>query len=181
VENPAGLPRKSPAAPHYHVGAPASGKTTFLAALNIALQRMNGNWSITAADQHSEEALTWLTAELTTKHAFPTATVRPEEYLWILQGQVPVTIRRMLRKQQLPKQMQIPIELVDAPDETRGSSRQGLVEALLHSSGIVYTFDPVREYEVGDSYERVNGICNQLRSRWGNRRVHSRGLIYVPG
>jgi hypothetical protein len=157
-------------------GAPASGKTTFLAALNIAIQQMNGDWSFVAENAASEEALVRISAELAGKGAFPMPTSAGQAYQCVLQGHIPVAVRRMFRKEQRPELLQILLEFADVPDMASAPGQEELAAALLRSHGILYMFDPVREFEVGDAYERVTGICNQLRrnmmgSRPGDGRL----------
>jgi hypothetical protein len=54
-------------------GAPGTGKTTYLAALNIALAQGRQNWALTGADEASTQWLARATGELVTL-SFPVAT-----------------------------------------------------------------------------------------------------------
>lgn len=155
-------------------GAPASGKTTFLCTLNLALQRIDSGWNLTAANSRAEELLVNTAAQLIGDGAFPAATLTPEEYPWTLQGQVLATVRRGLRKEHEPVQVRIPLELTDWPGGTAGSDDGQLIDPLdqlLGSSGIFFMFDPVRELHEGDSYERITALCSQAARVLGDSRL----------
>jgi hypothetical protein len=157
-------------------GAPASGKTTFLAALNMAVQSMDGGWNITALNDQSAEMLAGLTAELVGKGKFPLATAYPAGYLLMLQGQVRTTGRRRFRKDPQPQQLQIPLEVVELPDQTMAPVRDQLIDQMLRSRGILFMLDPRREFEVGDAYERITGVCSRL----GREMINHTGNGKLP-
>ena len=57
-------------------GAPATGKTTFLAALSIALIRFGSVWCVNGADEASTDMLIRLTTGLATDRCFPPGDAR---------------------------------------------------------------------------------------------------------
>lgn len=156
-------------------GAPASGKTTFLCTLNIAFQRLTSGWSLTAANDFCEDMLVNTAAGLLGDGAFPTATVLPDVYPWTLQGQVAGPARWRFRRDYRPEQAQIRLEVIDWAGETTNrpgrvadSGKDRLIGQLLKSSGIFYLFDPVRELQHEDAYERITGVCAQLARLYGS-------------
>ena len=104
-------------------GAPSSGKTTFLAALSLALNRRGGDWNLAGANEASEKILIRLTAALTRGHAFPDATEAIEQYNWVLNGQVrPGKMRRFRRdKEQIVKPVRVSLDLVGRVRRDHGS------------------------------------------------------------
>ena len=66
-------------------GAPGSGKTTFLAALNIAVNRArNQDLMIFGVDDGSTDFLVQNTAMLTQERRFPPATQLQQQMSWVL-------------------------------------------------------------------------------------------------
>ena len=154
-------------------GAPGSGKTTFLAALSIALNRQNLDWNISGANEASEEMLIKLTTELAPRRVFPEATLGIAEYHWVLNGSVSEIIRRRFHRERQSRPVTIGLDIIDASGEITGPVREGLfrrelLEHLIRSRGIIYTFDPVRESEVGDAFDHTFGVLNQLAQAMAN-------------
>lgn len=152
-------------------GAPSSGKTTFLAALSLALNRVGGDWNVTGADEASEEMLIRLTVELTRGQAFPEATRAIEQYAWVLNGRITEVTGRRFRKQRRIRPVMMGLDLVDASGEITGPERitytvrRDLIEHLAQSRGIVYMFDPIREHDEGDAFDHTFGMIVQLARR----------------
>jgi hypothetical protein len=144
-------------------GPPASGKTTFLAALSLAVNRAGGDWTVTPANMRTEETLLNATAELANRGIFPNSTLRAEEYELILNGQAARTVLSRLRmRQPQERRISIPLALTDMPDEDMSSPQDELIDRLARSEAILYVFDPIREFEVGDAYERFSRACSRL-------------------
>jgi hypothetical protein len=150
-------------------GAPGSGKTTFLAALSIALTQQASEWNLSGADAPSEARLVQMTSELHGR-VFPEATQRYEELHWVLGKRVAHVTRRLFRKPVTTYQpLSIGLDLVDSSGEFMGASSYGgavrgeVVDRLKQSRGIVYVFDPDREFQVGDAFEHTYSLCVQLR------------------
>ena len=152
-------------------GAPASGKTTFLAALSLALNRRGTAWNVTGADDASEDVLIKLTMSLSKGHAFPKATQGIEHYRWMLNGRVTRTARSIFRTEQHHEPVKIGLDLVDASGEIASPKQVGLgirnefVDDLAHSRGIVFIFDPIREFIEGDAFEHTFSMVVQLARR----------------
>ena len=76
-------------------GAPGSGKTTYLAALQIAVNRaQDRNLMIFGVDDSSTDFLVENTAMLTRERRFPAATALQQQLSWVLQLQTEVPVRR---------------------------------------------------------------------------------------
>jgi GTPase SAR1 family protein len=148
-------------------GPPSSGKTTFLAALSIALSRHDYGWRLRSADEASEQALIGMQKELMRDHAFPAATDGIEYYNWVLEGNFVPKRTGLFRKTET-RALSIGLDLVDAtgeltdPERMGYSARQELIEDLVKSSGIVYIFDPMREFAEGDAFDHTYGMLIQL-------------------
>lgn len=65
-------------------GAPESGKTTFLAALYIAVNRSQQDLTIFGVNEESTEFLIQSTRTLTTDHRFPPGTMQDVSYSWTM-------------------------------------------------------------------------------------------------
>jgi hypothetical protein len=151
-------------------GPPGSGKTTFLAALSVALTRnAESGWRIHGADEASERRLIQMTHELVSGRSFPRATQGIEEYSWVLSGPNPHPRRKMFRKVPL-EAVRVQLDLVDAQGEIAGlkldyTQRGEFIEGLVRSKGLIYIFDPMRESDDGDAFDHTFGMLVQLARR----------------
>ncbi len=153
------------------LGAPGSGKTTFLAALPIALAGREDQWSLTGVDTASTNMLIWLTARLTQFRTFPHATSDVELYRWLLYGQFPSqAVRPRRRARQSAERVEVGLRLADHSGEISSAvkihkSRDNLINTLVKSRGIVYLFDPVRQSANPDAYDHSFGLIAELATR----------------
>lgn len=153
-------------------GAPSSGKTTFLAALSIALTEQGAGWHVAAANRNSELRLIDWTSALHSGHAFPKATMGVEDLQWVLNGRVTETVKkkRFGRGETRVKPVAIGMDLADPQGEIMGSSpvqlgrddRQHLIDRLAEGRGIIYMFDPISEFNQGNAYDHTFSMCAQL-------------------
>jgi hypothetical protein len=148
-------------------GAPACGKTTFLAALSIALNRRRDGWKVIGADTPSTQALIRLTSQLTDDREFPTATSMAfERYRWFLVGQKEERAGRWFRRRTVQKSVRIGLDLMDLGGERfaapKGAVSGELTDNLVGSRGIVFLFDPVREFDEGDAFKHLFGVLSHL-------------------
>ena len=164
-------------------GPPASGKTTFLAALSIALVDRTEDWYVRARDQESADALARLTRSLSEYREFPSATQAIERHQWILVGRSERSNRFWRSRKQREELIEIALDVVDMPGESfasralgMGAQEQMLTE-LTRSRGIVVFVDPVREAEVGDSFGHVYGVLAQLSQRAAQSPGLTRGRL----
>lgn len=150
-------------------GAPSSGKTTFLAALSIALTEQAAGWNVAAANENSEEKLIRMTSALISRHAFPRATDGIDGYQWVLNGRVAETVKKKRwGRETKVRPVAIGLDVADPSGELMQSSqlgrddRKNLVDRLTEGRGILYMFDPISEFERGDAYEHTFSMCAQL-------------------
>ena len=149
-------------------GAPASGKTTFLAALDTALKRGRYGYAMIPDDDASEMMMINATAALDDKHEFPDATEAIDILQWTLHGrrQRTASVGRDLQLVSAPHK--ITLKLTDPsgeltlPGKQADPNRKKLVSALADARGIIFMFDPIREAEKGDGFQTTNGLLVQL-------------------
>jgi hypothetical protein len=153
-------------------GATASGKTTFLAALSLALTQSGTGWNVAAADRASTTELINMTAALHSMKSFPDATQGVDYFEWMLNGTVKETVPRgRFRSETRARPVSVSLSLADAAGEASRSANAGsllqdeLVDRLSDSQGIIYIFDPIREFEHGDAFDHTFGMCVQLVAR----------------
>ncbi|GIH69001.1 DEAD/DEAH box helicase family protein [Sphaerimonospora thailandensis] len=157
-------------------GAPGSGKTTFLAALSIALSRRNDDWKIVGSDPASTDYLIDKTSELSGGRVFPEASKVVERYHWMLIGPTTKKTRWWSRKPKLGAQPRIRINMIDAPGglyASGGRTAEGLadlrqrelLDSLTQGRGIVFLFDPIREFKVGDAFDHLHAPLTRLAER----------------
>lgn len=169
-------------------GAPSTGKTTFLAALSVALLRQNGMaqqengeraaWRVVGVDKADSDALTTLMKTLAGDRAFPPATTAVEQYRWELVGTVQRTIRvGRFRRERRKETVTIPLDLADAPGGAAAPTLAGhprweaLLKNMERSKGIVFFFDPVREFTDGDAFSHTFAVVNELSQRMRDRQL----------
>lgn len=153
-------------------GPPATGKTTFLAALSIALIRYGSVWRVNGMDDASTQTLIQLTMRLTRDRRFPPATQGIAHYKWTLDGKLMrrVRRRRWIGYRQREQDTRIPLNLVDSQGKLVGPQREGsaqadLIKNLMNSNAIVFLYDPIREFDRGDSFDHTFGVLQQMAQR----------------
>ena len=166
-------------------GPPTSGKTTFLAALSIALARQEHDWRLVGADESSTETLIKLTTQLARDRAFPNATQGIEHHRWTLVGRVSRAIpRRWFGTKRREEPIKVNLDLIDAageissPDMSSRGARDQLIDNLVHSRGIVFFFDAIREFNMGDAFDYTFGVLTQLAQRMTDSPDYASG--YLP-
>jgi cellulose biosynthesis protein BcsQ len=161
------------------LGAPSSGKTTFLAALPIALARMGGkagdqNWDVFGADEASRRALLDMTKSLTYDHVFPAATSSSvERHSWLLRGETTRMVGRRwpFRPRRVSEEVNLAIDIADPSGELGSrfqadkSARRDLVDNLARSRGLVLMFDPLTEFRQGDTFAHIIHLLAELHER----------------
>lgn len=158
-------------------GAPGTGKTTLLAALYTALLDQEMGWWLRGADELSTDVLVTLTNTLAEKGVYPLETKGIKNYRWSLVGTMPGAVREWhwygLRR--LDTNVVIPLDLVDAAGEVADTSVVGreatkrFVDHLESSAGIVFCYDPIREFTEGDTFRHTFGVLAQLDSKMNRR------------
>jgi hypothetical protein len=160
------------------LGAPASGKTTFLTTLFIAAARSNRRVHLFGADDRSTDFLVDNNAILTRQRQFPSATTEMNPLRWILA--IPPLNSQNL--QQPDKSAQLAIELIDLPGRRlspspRRQPEDDPISRLANCDGIVFLFDPVRESNYGDSYSYfAETMLTIAQSRFDENLTDETGL-----
>jgi hypothetical protein len=194
------LPRPEPQAPFQGRiglwGAPQSGKTTFLAALRVAVDRGESDWWLHGNDNASTDFLTEMTHQLVRRKQFPPATLTlPPNLQWVFRGEREVRRKTRLGLGRTEREnTEILIDLLDAPggmfngssgrpqegvsgkvqfDERAGpatlSEEERLLDHFASCDGLIYLFDPTRERSRRDSYDYFQRTAMQLAQRTAGR------------
>jgi hypothetical protein len=153
-------------------GASATGKTSFLAALHTALITEQNGWRLRGENRESTRALAELTNTLVSKGSFPEATANLNEYQWSLVARVPSRDWRWYGPRRGSTDVVIPMPVVDVAGEVADADQphgpqltERFVNNLANSTGIVFFYDPIREFELGDAFEHTFGVLAELDSQ----------------
>jgi energy-coupling factor transporter ATP-binding protein EcfA2 len=152
------------------LGPTESGKSTFLAALKKALLEQDEDWVLFTRDAASQRQLDEMSDALISEGGFPLPSKSVETIRWILGGTVERTERkgRFGAETTVKDRAEITLRLTDAPGELGRSDQIGLtlrndlIEQLADSRGILYMFDPIREFTHGDSFQKTNSLLSEL-------------------
>jgi hypothetical protein len=152
------------------LGPTESGKSTFLCALRKALLEQGEDWVVFARDLASRQALDNMSNALRSEGGLPMTTKTVESMRWILSG----TVERKERKgrfggeKSIKDRVELTLRLTDAPGELGRADQVGrrernvLINQLAESRGIVYMFDPIREFAHGDAFQRAESVLGEL-------------------
>jgi hypothetical protein len=153
-------------------GASATGKTSFLAALHTALISEQNGWRLRGENETSTKALIELTNTLVNKGNFPEATGGIDEYRWSLVARVPSLDWRWYGPRRRTADVVIPMPVVDVAGEVADADNlrgrqvtDQFVENLANSTGIVFFYDPIREFERGDAFQHTFGVLAELDAK----------------
>lgn len=105
-------------------GPPGSGKTTYLAALSVAVNRHDsgGNWIMTAVDEESSEFLSSSTNDLVTHRRFPHATTESKALTFRFTGEIEELPRgRFQRRTPDVRAVSFDLDVIDAPGALYGA------------------------------------------------------------
>ena len=146
-------------------GPTASGKTTYLGALNIAVAKASPRWTLTGADQISTEALIEMTAGLVGRGQFPPATPGIYGHRFVMSGTFDAGVRSVPAK--------FDLAIIDPSGEIYSGNRFGteiraqMIDNLELSDGIIFLFDPTREFDRQDAYENFHSTAVLLENKMG--------------
>jgi hypothetical protein len=152
------------------LGPTESGKSTFLCALKKALLEQDEDWVLFTRDAASQRRLDEMSSALTSEGGFPLPTQTVDTVQWILGG----TVERTEPKghfggvTRIRDRVEITLRLTDAPgglgqaDRIGRADRNELVKQLADSRGILYMFDPIREFTHGDAFQRTDSLLSEL-------------------
>lgn len=152
------------------LGPTESGKSTFLCALKKALLEQDEDWVLFTRDAASQRHLDEMSTALISEGGFPLPTRTVDTIRWILGGSVERTERkgRFGGETKIKDRVEITLRLTDAPGELGRADRVGLTERnelvkqLADSCGILYMFDPIREFTHGDAFQRTDSLLSEL-------------------
>jgi hypothetical protein len=153
------------------LGPTESGKSTFLCALRKALLEQDEDWTLFTRDVASRRILDEMSSALISEGGFPLPTRTVDTVQWILGGTVERTESKGGRFSPVTKvkdRVEITLRLTDAPGEIGRADRIGLTERnelikqLADSRGILYMFDPIREFTHGDAFQRTDSLLGEL-------------------
>ncbi|MEV4362730.1 hypothetical protein [Nonomuraea sp. NPDC049625] len=151
-------------------GAPQSGKTTYLAALRVAIDRGESDWWLYGSDDASTDFLTDMTHQLVRLKQFPSATVSlPPGLQWVFRGDREVRRRIRLGLSRTEQEVTtILLELLDAPGGMFWGSSGRPAQAKL--SGRV---------QFGDGRDEPGGPAVSDEERLLDHLASCDGLIYL--
>jgi hypothetical protein len=151
------------------LGATGSGKSTFLGALQIALLKQEKEWRIWCRDPASRRALVEMNTALTSEGRFPLPTTGIDTFDWILGGNRARTERSgRFGSRSVEESLELTLKLTDPtgelarPDQAGLQPREQLVDHVAKSRGILYMFDPIREFSRGDAYDKTYSLLMDL-------------------
>jgi hypothetical protein len=163
-------------------GPPSTGKTTFLAALHIALlEREKSDWLLVPEDAASEAELIKMTYTLAHGGEFPPATEQISEYHWSLMKQRRHPgrsrwrrrMRRLLRRPESASR--VPLDVYDASGKAAGMDNflqplgNTFIKDLTNSAGIIFLYDPITEFDQKDAFSYTYAVMTQLLKQAGHQ------------
>jgi len=152
------------------MGCVASGKTTYLAALDIAVARAAGDWSIAPLNAVSEEYLQRYTTKLAREKRLPEATMPGEmhDLSWALTGQ---ESSQPVGGQTQAISHAIQLNLIDAAGEWyNAGNHTGFLGHIAACNGLLLQFDP-RQSADGHNHSYLQLFLQALASRNSQERA----------
>jgi hypothetical protein len=149
-------------------GGSGTGKTTFLGVLDIALNRKDYGLTMTGADDASVDMLTEMTETINDRREFPPATQSIDVFKWDIYSVRPPHPPPGGTAAPPTRPFKITLKLTDPSGELmkRGQrsnpDRKKLIDDIVDSTGILFMFDPIREFAQGDAFSTTNGVLKQL-------------------
>jgi hypothetical protein len=152
------------------LGPTESGKSTFLCALKKALLEQDEDWVLFTRDAASQRTLDEMSDALISEGGLPLPTRTIDTIRWILGGPIERTERRgrFGAETKVRDRVEITLRLTDAPgelgrtDHIGRAERNELIKQLAESRGILYMFDPIREFTHGDAFPRADSLLGEL-------------------
>jgi hypothetical protein len=152
------------------LGATGAGKSTFLGALQIALLQHDSNWTIWSHDSASRGKLIEFNTALTSEGEFPLPTTGIDTIDWTLSTKRERTEPkgRFGGTRSFEESLRFTLKLTDPSGELARSDqiglqpREQLVDHVAKSSGILYMYDPIREFNRGDAYDKTFSLLMDI-------------------
>ncbi|GAA4262706.1 hypothetical protein [Dactylosporangium darangshiense] len=153
-------------------GGTASGKTTFLAALPIAVANdpaTYGTWRVSGTTEEATRFLLDGVDTLTRQRQFPNATLAPARLAWSFHGETiePGRGPSLLRRRPRRRESEFVLEIQDAPGVAYSQNRVApdVVDFLAEANGILYLFDPLAGDAATDNFQYFYGVLQMLVAR----------------
>jgi energy-coupling factor transporter ATP-binding protein EcfA2 len=187
-------------------GPPTSGKTTYLAALNMAvLQYRERQMRLFGTDDDSTAFLRVNTASLTRDRVFPEATTMGKQLSWVLSMDQEIQVpKKPFGKKSVTVPVDINLDLLDEPgarfsdvpaeaagsgesdpnlfddedeDERPSDPSREVMDQLSGCDGLMLLFDPTREWEKGDMFNYTQGTLLEIAQRRMRGRAEADGRL----
>ena len=145
------------------LGGPGSGKTTFLSALNIALTRDPYGFVLGGRTNASVDWLIEMTDRLVSKREFPNATRTIDRIEWQLFPTPDLaTIGFLGGRKWIELSLVDPSGGLASPERRNEPHGKKLIDDLADSDGILFMFDPIRGFELGNAFVTTNDMLHLL-------------------
>jgi hypothetical protein len=177
-------------------GSPASGKTTYLAALRHAVATSDGScgrWTIYGRDPVSERLLVDFAHRLVQVQEFPeqTALGAKTSLQWDFEGDLAgsrYARRRPVLGRRAPRQSRFVLDLVDVSGEAFGYEPNMVpahvvgdaLEHLAQSHGLIYLFDPMTERDQRTAADYLDRTLMQLAGKIKREQGHRMVGRFLP-
>ena len=144
-------------------GAPGSGKTTYLAALNLAARDARPHWTVRGNTEAGTMALSEWTIDIVRGRRFPYATVGLDHWSFCMTGRP------------FGSSVQFDLGILDPSgeyfrtDQAGSPRRRDLIDEMQRCDGIVLFFDPLREQGCHDALDAFKATAAMLEHRLGIR------------
>ncbi len=171
-----------PVQPGPHIvlwGPPASGKTCFLATLNIAVAQARPRSTLVGANDSSMKYLKQATAALL-RRKLPVGTTEIVHTKYVLSATTDTPGRRFAREKHAARLL---IDIEDAAgwifsaDAAESPRRREVIDDLSRCDGIMYFYDPLEVWQKGDPYENFYSVISQLEFQAQKERSFRGGLL----
>jgi hypothetical protein len=159
-------------------GAPGSGKTTYLGALNFACANADpriGQWRMAPCDEKSKQLMDDLVQRLVLgTYPDPNNVAQYQDFRWNLAGSIENSryAPRKRRRHRVPEESEFDIELVDASGEVFGTdpsvpevARKRALDHLEASDGLLFLFDPITERDKPSVASYAANVLSRLLLR----------------
>jgi hypothetical protein len=157
-------------------GAPSAGKSTFGAALGVALEKHpHERWRLRGVDIPSSTELGNMQNALVHAGEFPGDTQQPADYNWELVNPDPKAgTRGFIGLPRRDRTERIALRLRDGPGRFQNPERwldtpraRELVETMASCACFIFLYDPVSEHTMGDSYQHTSALLARIDQRLG--------------
>lgn len=143
-------------------GAPSSGKTTFLASLNVAVSRASQDLMLFGTDDLSTDFLVENTERLTQARRFPAATAEGQQLSWVVRMDTETPVRtRFGRQRTAVVPLELNLDLLDEPGRVFADVRdEG--PAFGGGGGAALGFDDDDDDEPGATVANEDEVMDNL-------------------